>query len=177
MIRPRIRSAVEADPESIRRIYEQDVLTGTASFAIDPPDLEAIRECWQLAGEAGLPYLVSMIENQVVAFTYALPYRPRPAYRYTVEQSIYVDRSWRRQGIGKQLLDRLVELLTGCGIREIIGIIGDGANEASLLAHESAGFHQVGTLQNVGRKFGRWLDTVIVQRSLSPSPNEVAEIQ
>ena len=177
MTEPIIRSAVEADLESIRRIYEHDVLTGTASFEIDPPDLETIRTRWQLAGEAGLPYLVAMIENQVVAFAYALPYRPRPAYRYTVEHSIYVDRSWRRQGIGKQLLDRLVELLTGCGIREIIGIIGDSANEASLLAHESAGFHQVGTLQNVGRKFDRWLDTVIVQRSLSPSPNEAAKIQ
>ena len=130
-----------------------------------------------MTGEAGLPYLVAMIENQVVAFAYALPYRPRPAYRYTVEHSIYVDRSWRRQGIGKLLLDRLVELLTGCGIREIIGIIGDSANEASLLAHESAGFHQVGTLHNVGRKFDRWLDTVIVQRSLSPSANQTAEVQ
>ena len=177
MIRPRIRFAVEADPESIRRIYEQDVLTGTASFEIDPPDLETIRKRWQLVGEADLPYLVAMIENQVVAFAYALPYRPRPAYRYTVEHSIYVDRSWRRRGIGKQLLDRLVELLTGCGIREIIGIIGDSTNEASLLAHESAGFHQVGTLHNVGRKFDRWLDTVIVQRSLSPSANQTAEVQ
>ena len=177
MTRPIIRSAVEADLESIRRINERDVVEGTASFEIDSPDLEAIRDRWQMTGEAGLPYLVAMIENQVEAFAYALPYRTRPAYRYTVEHSIYVDRSWRRQGIGKQLLDRLVALLTGCGIREIIGIIGDSANEASLLTHESAGFHQVGTLQNVGRKFDRWLDTVIVQRSLSPSPNEVAEIQ
>ena len=118
-----------------------------------------------------------MIENQVVGFAYALPYRPRPAYRYTVKHSIYVDRPWRRRGICKQLLDRLVELLTGCGTREIIGIIGDSANEASLLAHESAGFHQVGTLQNVGRKSDRWLDTVIVQRSPSPSPNEPVQIQ
>ena len=118
-----------------------------------------------------------MIENQVVGFAYALPYRPRPAYRYTVKHPIYVDRFWRRQGIGEQLLDRLMELLIGCGIREIIDIIGDGANEASLLAHESARFHQVGTLQNVGRQFDRWLDTVIVQRSLLPSPNEAAEIQ
>ena len=177
MTGPIIRSAVEADLESIRRIYEHDVLEGTASFEIDPPDLEAIRERWQMTGEAGLPYLVAMIENQVVAFAYALPYRPRPAYRYTVEHSIYVDRSWRRQGIGKQLLDHLVELLTGCGIREIIGIIGDSANEASLLAHESAGFHQVGTLHNVGHKFDRWLDTVIVQRSLSPSATQAAEVQ
>ena len=177
MTGPIIRSAVEADLESIRRIYEHDVLEGAASFEIDPPDLEAIRERWQMTGEAGLPYLVAMIENQVVAFAYALPYRPRPAYRYTVEHSIYVDQSWRRQGIGKQLLDRLVELLTGCGIREIIGIIGDSANEASLLAHESAGFHQVGTLQNVGHKFDRWLDTVIVQRSLSPSATQAAEVQ
>ena len=177
MTGPIIRSAVEAHLESIRRIYEHDVLEGTASFETDPPDLEAIRERWQMTGEAGLPYLVAMIENQVVAFSYALPYRPRPAYRYTVEHSIYVDWSWRRQGIGKQLLDRLVELLTGCGIREIIGIIGDSANEASLLAHESVGFHQVGILQNVGRKFDRWLDTVIVQRSLSPSATQAAEVQ
>ena len=174
---PIIRSAVEGDLEAIRRIYKHDVLKGTASFEIDPPDLQAIRERWQMAGEAGLPYLVAIIENQVVAFAYALPYRPRPAYRYTVEHSIYVELSWRGQGIGRQLLDRLVEALAGCGIREIIGIIGDSANEASLLAHKSAGFHQVGTLKNVGRKFDQWLDTVIVQRSLSPSPNQAAEIQ
>ena len=130
-----------------------------------------------MVGEPGLPYLVAMIENQVAAFAYALPYRLRPAYRYAVEHSIYVDQSWHRQGIGKQLLDRLVELLTGCGMREIIGIIGDSANESSLLAHESAGFHQVGTLQNVGRKFDRWLDTVALQRSLSPSANQAAEVQ
>ena len=174
---PIIRSAVEGDLEAIRRIYEYDVLKGTASFEIDPPDLEAIRERWQTAGEAGLPYLVAMIENQVVAFAYALPFRPRPAYRYTVEHSIYVELSWRGQGIGRQLLDRLVEVLAGCGIREIIGIIGDSANRASLLAHERAGFRQVGTLQNVGRKFDRWLDTVIVQRSLSSGGDQGPEIQ
>ncbi len=177
MTGPIIRSAVEGNLEATRRIHEYDVLKGTASFEIDPPDLEAIRERWQMAGEAGLPYLVAMIENQVVAFAYALPFRPRPAYRYTVEHSIYVELSSRGQGIGKQLLDRLVEALAGCGIREIIGIIGDSANEASLLAHENAGFHQAGTLQNVGRKFIQWLNTVIVQRSLSPSLNQAAEIQ
>jgi len=174
---PIIRSAVEGDLEAIRRIYEYDVLKGTASFEIDPPDLEAIRERWQMAGEAGLPYLVAIIENQAVAFAYALPFRPRPAYHHTVEHSIYVELSWRGQGIGKQLLSHLVEALAGCGIREIIGIIGDSANEASLLAHESAGSHQVGTLQNVGRKFGQWLDTVIVQRSLSSGGDQGSEIQ
>ncbi len=87
MTGPIIRSAVEADLESIRRIYEHDVLEGTASFEIDPPDLEAIRERWQMTGEAGLPYLVAMIENKMVAFAEAMPYRPRPAYRLTVEHS------------------------------------------------------------------------------------------
>ena len=166
---PRIRPAAEADLEAVRQIYEHDVLNGTASFEIDPPDFESIRERWRRVGQAGLPFLVAYGEdNEVVAFAYALPYRPRPAYRFTVEHSIYVAPTWRRQGIGGHLLDRLVEALELCGVREIVGIIGDSANRASLLAHQRAGFRQAGTLQNVGWKFDRWLDTVIVQRSLEP---------
>jgi len=170
---PRIQPAAEADLEAVRRIYEHDVLNGTASFEIDPPDLESIRERWQRACRAGLPFLVAHGDNEVVAFAYALPYRPRPAYRYTVEHSIYVAPSWRRQGIGECLLDCLVDALELCGVREIVGIIGDSANRASLLAHQRAGFRQVGTLKNVGWKFDRWLDTVIVQRSLESDAHKL----
>ena len=172
MTMPRIRPAAEADLEVVRRIYEHDVLNGTASFEVDPPDLESIRERWRRVCQAGLPFLVAHEDNEVVAFAYALPYRPRPAYRFTVEHSIYVAPPWRRQGIGRRLLDGLVEALELCGVREIVGIIGDSANRASLLAHERAGFRQVGTLQNVGWKFDRWLDTVIVQRSLEPDTHK-----
>jgi len=160
------RAAVEADLEAVHAIYAQEVLHGTASFELDPPTPALIKERWQLAKDAGLPYLVALVHGKVVGFAYALPYRPRPAYRYTVEHSIYVEVDSRRQGIGARLFCDLIDACTAWGARQIIGIIGDSANVASIRAHEHAGFRQVGTLENVGWKFGRWLDTVIVQRTL-----------
>ncbi|HJP06484.1 MAG: GNAT family N-acetyltransferase [Acidiferrobacteraceae bacterium] len=170
------RAAVEADLVAVHAIYADEVLQGTASFELEPPDLELIRERWHASQAVGLPYQVAQMHDEVVAFAYALPYRPRPAYRYTVEHSIYVAPPWRRQGIGARLFGNLIEACTAWGARQMIGIIGDSANAASLRAHEEAGFRQIGILHSVGWKFDRWLDTVIVQRSLGPGGGEPPQV-
>ena len=166
------RPAVETDLKAVHAIYAQEVLHGTASFELDPPTLALIAERWQMAKNAGLPYLVAQVHGKVIGFAYALPYRSRPAYRYTVEHSIYVEADSRRQGIGARLFGDLIDACTAWGARQMIGIIGDSANAASIRAHEHAGFRQVGTLKSVGWKFGRWLDSVIVQRTLGSGNGE-----
>jgi len=166
------RAAAEADLKAVHAIYAQEVLHGTASFELDPPAPALINERWQMVKDAGLPYLVAQIDERVAGFAYALPYRSRPAYRYTVEHSIYVEAGSRRQGIGAQLFGDLIDACTAWGARQMIGIIGDSANGASIRAHEQAGFRQVGTLENVGWKFGHWLDTVVVQRTLGVGNDE-----
>ena len=160
------RTAVETDLKAVHAIYAQEVLHGTASFELDPPTLALIAERWQVAKDMGLPYLVAQVHGKVIGFAYVLPYRSRPAYRYTVEHSIYIEADSRRQGIGARLLGDLIDACTTWGARQMIGIIGDSANAASIRAHVHAEFRQVGTLKNVGWKFGRWLDSVIVQRTL-----------
>ena len=166
------RPAVETDLKAVHAIYAQEVLHGTASFELDPPTLALIAERWQVAKDMGLPYLVAQVHGKVIGFAYALPYRSRPAYRYTVEHSIYVEADSRRQGIGARLFGDLIDACTAWGARQMIGIIGDSTNAASIRAHEHAGFRQVGTLKNVGWKFDRWLDSVIVQRTLGPGNGE-----
>ena len=166
------RAAVEADLKAVHAIYAQEVLHGTASFELDPPTPALIAERWQMAKNAGLPYLVAQINDRVAGFAYALPYRSRPAYRYTVEHSIYVAADSRRQGIGARLFGDLIDACTAWGARQMIGIIGDSANAASIRAHEHAGFRQAGTLENVGWKFDRWLNSVIVQRTLGSGNGE-----
>ena len=166
------RAAVQVDLKAVHAIYAQEVLHGTASFELDPPTPALINERWQMAKDAGLPYLVAQINDMVAGFAYALPYRSRPAYRYTVEHSVYVEADSRRQGIGARLFCDLINACTAWGARQMIGIIGDSANVASIRAHEHAGFRQVGTLENVGWKFDRWLDSVIVQRTLGVGNDE-----
>jgi phosphinothricin acetyltransferase len=122
--------------------------------------------------DANLPYLVSELDGRIAGFAYAVPYRSRPAYRYTVENSVYVARRAQRQGIGIQLLDALVSACECAGARQMVAIIGGVEQTASIRAHEKAGFRQVGTLENVGWKHGRWLDTVIMQRALNPDADD-----
>jgi phosphinothricin acetyltransferase len=125
---------------------------------------------------AGLPYLVAELDGRIAGYAYAGPYRPRPAYRHTVEDSVYVARFARRRGVGKALLDAVIEGAAARDMRQMVAIIGDSAHVASIQLHERAGFRLVGTLENVGWKFGRWLDTVIMQRGLgdgagTPAPD------
>ena len=116
----------------------------------------------------GLPYLVAVREEEVVGYAYAAPYRPRPAYRFTVEDSIYVRTDCAGMGIGRTLLGVLIDSCESAGARQMIAVIGDGANAASIRLHAAAGFTHAGTLATVGWKFGRWLDVVLMQRALGP---------
>ena len=167
-----IRSVREADLEEVRAIYAKEVLEGIASFEIEPPHIEEMRARLHRVQDANLPYLVSELDGRIAGFAYAVPYRPRSAYRYTVENSVYVARWAQRQGIGIQLLDALVSAGERAGVRQMVAIIGGVEHTASIRAHEKAGFRQVGTLENVGWKHGRWLDTVIMQRALNPDADD-----
>ena len=167
-----IRSVREADLEEVRAIYAKEVLEGIASFEIEPPHIEEMRARLHRVQDANLPYLVSELDGRIAGFAYAVPYRSRPAYRYTVENSVYVARWAQRQGIGIQLLDALVSACEHAGARQMVAIIGGVEHTASIRAHEKAGFRQVGTLENVGWKHGRWLDTVIMQRALNPDADD-----
>jgi L-amino acid N-acyltransferase YncA len=163
-----IRPAAAADITAVTAIYANAVQYGTASFEIDPPDAgEMARRFRGIAG-AGLPYLVAELDGAVRGYAYAGPYRTRIAYRCTLEDSIYVAPEFHGRGIGRALLDRLVAEATARGFRQMIAVIGDSAQVASIALHRAAGFRLVGTFEAVGFKFGRWLDTVLMQRALGP---------
>ncbi len=161
-----IRPVDPADLVAITRIYGEAVRFGSASFEIDPPSLEEMTRRCETLTSAGFPYLVANIDGRVVGYAYAGPYRPRPAYRFTVEDSIYLDQAARGHGIGRQLLTTLIERATEMGMRQMIGVIGDSANLPSIRLHEALGFEQAGVLRSVGWKHGRWLDSVLMQRHL-----------
>jgi L-amino acid N-acyltransferase YncA len=163
-----IRPIQEADLPAVTAIYEHAVRHGTATFELDPPDLdEMTRRCGVLI-DGGFPYFVASLDGRVVGYAYAGAYRPRPAYRFTVENSIYLEPSVHRRGIGFQLLQRLIAESEARGHRQMIAVIGDSANAGSIGVHTRAGFQMIGTHPNVGFKFGRWLDTVMMQLPLGP---------
>jgi L-amino acid N-acyltransferase YncA len=161
-----LRAAKPGDISEITRIYAHAVRHGTASFELDPPNETEMTGRYQAMAASGYPYLVAQRAGELLGFAYAGPYRMRPAYRWTVEDSIYIAPQAQRQGAGSALLRRLVELSESKGYRQMIAVIGDSANVASVELHRALGFHMVGTLANTGFKFGRWLDTVLMQRSL-----------
>lgn len=163
---PLVRDATEVDLSAIQRIYAHHVLHGTASFEEQPPDVEEMRRRFRAARERGLPWFVAEVEGVVRGYAYAAPYHQRPAYRHTVENSVYVDGGALRQGLGAALLDKLVDSCAQSGLRQMVAVIGDSANAASVKLHERAGFRLAGVLQSVGFKHGRWLDCVIMQRTL-----------
>jgi phosphinothricin acetyltransferase len=161
-----VREAVASDAPRIAAIYAHHVLHGLASFETEPPDGAEIARRLGEVRARGLPYLVAEADGRVVGYAYAAPYRSRPAYRYTVENSVYVDRDCTGRGVGRQLLERLVAAAAACGCRQMIAVIGDSANRPSIALHESCGFARVGLLPAVGFKFGRWVDSVLMQRAL-----------
>ena len=161
-----IRPAASGDIEAITRIYADAVFHGTASFEIEPPDqAEMLRRQTALLNN-GYPYFVAEIEGIVAGYAYAGPYRARPAYNWSVEDSVYVAPDMHRKGIGGLLLARLITESTQRGYRQMIAVIGDSAQIASIAVHERAGFTHVGALRSVGFKHGKWLDTVLMQRAL-----------
>lgn len=161
-----IRPSQESDIATITEIYHHAVLHGTASFEIEPPSAAdmAARRSALIAG--GFPYLVAEVEGVVAGYAYAGAYRARPAYGATVEDSVYVDPARKGLGIGKTLLVALIEEATERGFRQMVAVVGDSENAASVGVHRSTGFEVVGTLKCVGWKHGRWLDTVLMQRPL-----------
>jgi phosphinothricin acetyltransferase len=161
-----IRPATLADIPAITAIYAHAVTYGTASFEIEPPDEQDMADRFRALIGSGFPYLVAESSAAVRGYAYAGPYRARIAYRYTLENSIYVAPDCYRQGIGRALLDELVSQAGTRGFRQMIAVIGDSAQTASIALHRAAGFEMVGTFADVGFKFGRWLDTVLMQRPL-----------
>jgi L-amino acid N-acyltransferase YncA len=168
-----IRPTAAADLPSITGIYEHAVRFGTATFEIDPPDLAEMTRRFDMLMDGGFPYVVAALEGRVVGYAYAGAYRPRPAYRFTVENSVYLQPTIQRRGIGLQLLQRLIGECEARGFRQMIAVIGDSANAASVGVHLRCGFEMIGTHPNVGFKFGRWLDTVMMQRSLGEGATTV----
>ena len=163
-----IRTADSTDIPAITRIYDHAVMYGTASFEIEPPDEIEMARRYNSLLNGGYPYLVAELDGAIVGYACAGPYRTRPAYHWTVEDSIYVAPAAYRRGIGRALLERLIEDSTAHGFRQMIAVIGDSAQTASIELHRAAGFRYVGNIENVGFKFGRWLDSVIMQRALGP---------
>jgi phosphinothricin acetyltransferase len=168
-----IRLAEEADLPVITEIYEHAVRFGTATFELTPPNLTEMTRRYRALVEGGFPYFVATLDSSVVGYAYAGAYRPRPAYRFTVENSIYLQPSTQRRGIGLQLLQRLIIECEARGYRQMIAVIGDSANAGSIGVHTKTGFTLIGTHPNVGFKFGRWLDTVMMQRSLGEGASTV----
>jgi phosphinothricin acetyltransferase len=144
------------------------VLTGTATFEIEPPDLAEMRSRREALLKGGYPYIVAEAEGEVLGYAYTGTYRTRPAYRSTTENSVYVRDGSHGRGIGRALLAATIEQATGAGFRQMIAIIGDSGNAASIGLHAALGFAHVGVLRSVGWKHGRWLDTVLMQRALGP---------
>jgi L-amino acid N-acyltransferase YncA len=161
-----IRPTTLADLPAITEIYRHAVLHGTATFELEPPDVAEMTRRYETLAAAGFPYLVAALDGTVIGYAYAGPYRARPAYRFAVENSVYLAPAAQGKGAGTQLMQVLITESEKRGYRLMVAVIGDSANLASIGVHRRTGFEMVGTLQNVGLKFGRWLDTVLMQRPL-----------
>jgi phosphinothricin acetyltransferase len=161
-----IRPASAADFAAIQSIYAHHVLHGLASFEETPPTVQEMRRRYDEVISRGLPYLVAEQSGEIIGYGYCTPYRTRSAYRHTLEDSVYVREGQHRKGIGKAILVALIERSEQLGYRQLIAVIGDAAQASSIGLHASLGFLRAGTLRSVGFKFGRWVDTVIMQRPL-----------
>ncbi|MCV9941216.1 GNAT family N-acetyltransferase [Boseaceae bacterium BT-24-1] len=164
-----VRDAREGDMGAIQAIYTHHVLHGLASFEETPPSVEEMLVRRQAVLGLGLPYLAAELDGRIVGYSYATAYRPRPAYRNTVEDSVYVAEGQAGRGIGGALLSGLITRCETGPWRQMLAVIGDSGNASSIGLHRRFGFEPVGTLRSVGFKLGRWVDTVLMQRSLGAS--------
>ena len=163
-----VRSAAQGDLAAIQAIYAHHVLRGLATFEEVPPDVEEMRRRHADVTARGLPYLVAVERGELLGYGYCAPYRARSAYRYALEDSIYIKDGHLGKGIGTLLLTELLRICEGLGYRQVIAVIGDSANAGSIALHARLGFLRVGTLRSTGFKFGRWVDSVLMQRPLGP---------
>ena len=161
-----IRAATEADIPDIQSIYAHHVLTGTGTFEEEPPSVEEMAERFAKVVGHGWSWLVAADATGVLGFAYYTQFRGRSAYRFCVEDSVYVREDVRGQGVGKALVGQLIEAATAHGMRQMLAVIGDAENVGSIGVHASLGFQMVGTMRAVGVKFGRWVDVVTMQRPL-----------
>jgi len=161
-----IRPVTADDMPAVTSIYAQAVLHGSATFELEPPDgVEMARRRDDVLAK-GLPWLVAERDRRVLGYAYAAPFRPRPAYRYCLEDSIYLDPGAHGQGVGRMLLAELIAVCEARGARQMLAVIGDSANAASIGVHRACGFEHSGVLKAAGWKFGRWVDVVLMQRAL-----------
>jgi phosphinothricin acetyltransferase len=163
-----IRPAEADDVPMITSIYGESVVIGTASFELTPPSVEEMARRFAGLREAGYPWLAGVSSGTLVGYAYGGPYRPRPGYGNTIEDSVYVAPEVQGHGIGRALLVALIDRCTAGGFRQMVAVIGDTANTASIRLHQSLGFASIGTLVAVGWKHGRWIDSVLMQRALGP---------
>ena len=161
-----IRDAQIADADAVATIYAHYVCHSTASFEQHPPDTVAIAQRMRTITEQNLPYLVAESNRRITGYAYASPWRSRAAYRYSVEDSVYVAADMQRRGIGSALLVALIARCEPIGIRQMVAVIGDSSSIPSIELHRRLGFRQIGALRDIGYKFDRWLDTVLMQRAL-----------
>jgi L-amino acid N-acyltransferase YncA len=166
MATPVIRDSRDDDVGAVASIYAHHVLTSAGTFETEPPDAAEMAARRSSVLSAGLPYLVAEVDAVVAGYAYATVYRSRAAYRFTAEDSIYVHPAHMGSGVGRALLTALIARCEALGCRQMIAVIGDRENTASIRLHERAGFVMAGTLRSVGFKFGRWIDTVRMQRTL-----------
>eukprot|EP01117_Protostelium_nocturnum_P013772 TRINITY_DN5178_c0_g1_i1.p1 TRINITY_DN5178_c0_g1~~TRINITY_DN5178_c0_g1_i1.p1 ORF type:complete len:189 (+),score=46.60 TRINITY_DN5178_c0_g1_i1:35-568(+) len=162
-----IRDSEQDDMIEIRNIYDYHVHHGSATFDEETPSLEYLCDNRKTLKEGNFPHIVAVSDGKVVGYAYSAPYRLRSAYRFTVEDSIYLRNGYERKGIGKALLKELIKRSVERGYRQMIAVIGDSDNAGSIGLHTHMGFQMVGTLQSVGFKFGRWVDVVQMQLDLT----------
>lgn len=165
---PEVRDARIEDLPALQAIYAHHVRHGLASFEETPPDLAEMERRFRAVTEAGLPYLVAELDGSARGYAYAGPYRARPAYRYSLEDAIYVEPGFEGRGLGRALLGAVIARCEALGYRRLLAIIGDSGNRPSIALHERLGFRQCGLIPSVGFKLGRWVDTVVMERPLGP---------
>lgn len=170
-----IRLSQDADLPAIAAIYAHHVRSGTGTFEIDPPSVADMQARRAEVLARGLPWLVAELDGRVVGYAYCNWFKPRPAYRFSAEDSIYLDPAAQGRGLGRALLAALLAQAQAAGVRKMIAVIGDSANAGSIGVHRALGFAQVGVLASCGWKFGRWLDVVLMDKALGDGDRSPAE--
>jgi len=161
-----IRNVQAADISAITKIYAHAVENGTASFELMAPDEEEMRQRYEAIIAGGFPYIIALRENNLVGYAYVSSFRPRPAYQWSVENSVYIAPDAQGLGVGKALLVHLIEECESKGFRQMLAVIGGAEHQASIQLHRSLGFELVGQMIGVGWKHGKWNDSIVMQRAL-----------